>query len=383
MITRTESLHSIEQFLEIFPVVILTGPRQCGKTTLAKQILSKRKSPGHFFDLEDPDTALKPEIAKIVLEDLEGLIVIDEFQRQPALFELIRVLADRQPTKAQFLILGSASPSIVKGASESLAGRAGFIELSGFTLEETAYQNPKQLWIRGGFPKSYLAETDATSFIWRDAFITSFLERDIPQLGIHIPQATLRRFWRMVAHFHGRLWNAADFARALNAKEDTARHYLDILTGAFMLRQLQPWFENVGKRLVKSPKIYLSDTGILHTLLGLKSLEDVLSYPNFGFSWEGFAIDQVIRICNVQKEAYFYQTQSGAELDLLIVKGNKRYGFEFKFADAPSATKSMHTVIEDLNLEKLWVVYPGKKRYPLFDKIELISLEFITPELMD
>ncbi len=380
MIPRIESLNLIEGYLEVFPVVILTGPRQCGKTTLAKEILLKRG--GHFFDLEDPDTALRAEIAKTVLEDLEGLIVIDEFQKQPALFELIRVLADRKPSKARFLILGSASPSIVKGASESLAGRAGFIELGGFTLEEVGYEMAKQLWIRGGFPRSYLSTTEALSYTWRESFVTAFLERDIPQLGIRIPEATLRRFWRMVAHFHGKLWNAAEFAKALNTKENTARHYLDILTGSFMLRQLPPWFENLGKRLVKSPKIYLSDTGILHTLLGLRSFEDVLAYPNFGFSWEGFAIDQIIRIFEAQKDAYFYKTHSGAELDLLIVKGNQRYGFEFKFEDAPSTTKSMHSVMADLQLEKLYVVYPGKKHYPLSDKIELISIEHINKDIL-
>lgn len=381
MIERTRSLEQVDELLKIFPVVIITGPRQCGKTTLAKYILTQRN--GHFFDLEDPDTSLRPDIAKIVLEDLEGLIVIDEFQRQPGLFELIRVLADRQPCRAKFIILGSASPSIVQGASESLAGRAGFIELGGFTLEEVGDRVMKQLWVRGGFPKSFLAENEIMSYAWREGFITSFLERDIPQLGIRIPEATLRRFWRMISHFHGKLWNAAEFAYALNTKENTARHYLDILTGTFMLYQLPPWFENVGKRLVKSPKIYLSDTGILHTLLGLRSLDDILAYPSFGFSWEGFAIDQIIRIYNVRKDAYFYKTQAGAELDLLIVRGNRRYGFEFKFEDAPSTTKSMHTVIADLQLEKIWVVYPGKKSYPLAEKIELISIDDIDSGLIN
>jgi len=324
--------------------------------------------------LEDPECPLKPEIAKQVLKDLRGLVVIDEFQRQPGLFPLLRVLADRPENPAQFLVLGSASFDLVRGISETLAGRAAFVEMAGFDLSEVGVQHSTALWIRGGFPRAFLAGGDDASLGWRQNFIQSFLERDIPQLGIRIPAQSLRRFWVMLAHLQGQIWNAADLARSLGSKEDTARRYMDVLSGAFMVRQLSPWFENVGKRLVKAPKVYIRDSGILHALLGLRDLTQVQSNPKLGGSWEGFALEQVIRLAGAERESYFYKTYAGAELDLLVMRGGKRYGFEFKYADAPGTSKSMHNVMADLKLDRLWVIYPGEGRYPLTDRMEALPL---------
>jgi hypothetical protein len=272
------------------------------------------------------------------------------------------------------LILGSASPELVRGAGESLAGRLAYVEMGGFTLNEVPSNRIRDLWIRGGFPKSFLARSEELSYQWRINFVHSFLERDIPQLGIRIPSAALYRFWAMLAHVHGQTWNASDLARSMGVKEDTARRYLDILTGSFMMRQIQPWFENLGKRVVKAPKIYFRDSGILHALLGLKSKREVLSHPKLGFSWEGYALEEIIRRAGAEHQAFFYKTHGGAELDLLLIKRGKRYGFEFKYEAAPRPTKSMHIVIEDLSLKRLWIVYPGETTYPLAKDIELLPL---------
>lgn len=370
----------VEDLIRTFPVTLLAGPRQCGKTSVARRIANRRKAT--YFDLEDPETALHPESAAAVLKDLKGLVVIDEIQRQPGLFNLLRVLADRRPLPARFLILGSASPSIVRGVSESLAGRVATVDMGGFSLEEAGADNWKRRWVRGGFPGAYLAATNARSHTWRMNFIQTFLERDIPALGIRVPPVALRRFWTMLAHFHGQSWNAAELARPMGVKEDTARHYLDILTGSFMVRQLVPWFANTGKRLVKAPKVYFRDTGLLHSLLGLKSINEVLGHPRFGFSWEGFALEEVIRACGAERDAYYYRTHAGTELDLMIMRGGKRYGFEFKFEDAPATTKSMHHAIEDLELDHLWVVSPGTRALPLTDRISIMPLMHV-PSLAD
>jgi len=369
---RKPLAQTVITFLSQYPVTLLLGPRQCGKTTLARDIFAARG--GAYFDLEDPECPLKSEIAKQVLKDLRGLVVIDEFQRQPGLFPLLRVLADRPENPAQFLVLGSASFDLVRGISETLAGRAAFVEMAGFDLSEVGVQHSTALWIRGGFPRAFLAGDDDASLGWRQNFIQSFLERDIPQLGIRIPAQSLRRFWVMLAHLQGQIWNAADLARSLGSKEDTARRYMDVLAGAFMVRQLSPWFENVGKRLVKAPKVYIRDSGILHALLGLRDLTQVQSNPKLGGSWEGFALEQVIRLAGAERESYFYKTYAGAELDLLVMRGGKRYGFEFKYADAPGTSKSMHNVMADLKLDRLWVVYPGEGRYPLNDRMEALPL---------
>jgi hypothetical protein len=371
-IERRVLIDRTEDSLNRYPVTLLLGPRQCGKTTLAKEIFGRLG--GAYFDLEDPETPLKPEIAKLILNDLKGLVIIDEFQHQPSLFPLLRVLADRSPLPAQFLILGSASPDLVRGISESLAGRVSYVQMGGFKLDEVSAAKQNLLWVRGGFPRAFLADGDRSSYDWRMNFIQTFLERDIPQLGIRIPAHALHRFWIMVAHYHGQVWNAADFARSLGTKEDTARKYLDILSGAFLVRQLPPWFENVGKRLVKAPKVFVRDSGIFHTLLGLADLTQIQSHPKLGFSWEGFALEQVIGLAGAEREVYFYKTHGGAELDCLLIRDGKRFGFEFKYEDAPGPTKSMHTVFRDIKLETLCVIYPGTRSYPIGEKVEVAPL---------
>jgi uncharacterized protein len=378
-ISRPGLLHQVDRALKHNPAALLLGPRQCGKTTLAKQLAAGRRAT--WFDLEDPATPLRPEVAKQVLEPLKGLVVIDEFQRQPRLFELLRVLCDRRPLPARFLILGSASPDLVKGASESLAGRVAYCEMAGFTVDELASDRLTPLWIRGGFPRSLLAASDVASAAWRDDFIQSFLERDLPQLGIRIPATTLRRFWTMLAHYHGQTWNAAELARAIGAGENAVRHYLDVLCGAFMLRQLPPWFENVGKRLVKSPKVYFRDTGLMHALLALETRLEVLAHPRLGASWEGFALEQTIRLMDADRDAYFYGTQGGAELDLFIQRRGKRWGFEFKHEDGPRVSKSMHVAVEDLGLDHLFIVYPGDAQWSAGEKMTAIGLTLLADEL--
>jgi len=322
------------------------------------------REPCEFFDLENPVDVRRLSAPMTALQNLSGLVVIDEVQRRPELFEILRVLVDRPDNETRFLLLGSASPGIVKGASESLAGRIGFVDLSGFDLAEVGPLEQDRLWTRGGFPRSFLGSDDEASAVWRTEFIRTFLERDIPQLGITVPSETLRRFWTMLAHYHGQIWNAAQLARSLGASENTARSYLDILSGAFMIRVLPPWFENIRKRQVKSPKVYLRDSGILHSLLQLHSFSELTAHPKFGASWEGFAIEQVVGLLET-RDAYFWATHGGAELDLLVHLGGKRYGFEFKYQDAPGQTKSMRTASHDLELERLWVVYPGTKSYEL------------------
>jgi uncharacterized protein len=297
-------------------------------------------------------------------------------QRRPDLFELLRFLIDRPRNPAKFLLLGSASPHLVKGVSESLAGRVGFIDLSGFNLGEVGATQRDRLWVRGGFPRSFLSPDDSTSVTWREDFIRTFLERDIPQLGITIPAETLRRFWTMVAHFHGQIWNASEFARSLGTSEITARRYLDILTGAYVVRVLPPWYENIRKRQVKAPKVYIRDSGILHSLLQLNTLENLEGHPKLGASWEGFALEYVIAKLK-SRDAYFWATHAGAELDLLVMLKGRRYGFEFKYADAPGRTRSMHIALKDLSLEHLWVVYPGRQEYALHENITVIPIDAI------
>ncbi len=368
MIQRPHALNRVLKVLRVHPVAALLGPHQCGKTTLGKMIAKRESST--YFDLENPVDVRRLSAPMRALEGLSGLVVIDEVQRQPALFELLRVLVDRPQNQGRFLLLGSASPRLMKDVSESLAGRIGFIDLSGFDLREVGSENYDPLWNRGGFPRSFLAPGDSTSMIWREDFIGTFLERDIPQFGITIPAGTLRRFWTMIAHYHGQVWNAAEFARSLGTSENTARRYLDILAGAYMVRILPPWFENISKRQVKAPKIYIRDSGILHTLLQLPTMADVQGHPKLGASWEGFALEQLLTLLEM-RDTYFWATHSGAELDLLVMIGGQRHGFEFKYSDAPGHTRSMSIAIQDLTLEHLWVVYPGNQEYPLEEKISV------------
>jgi len=372
MIPRPEPIRQIEGSFQIHLVTALLGPRQCGKTTLARFIAEKE--PSTVFDLENPVDIQRLSAPMQALKDLSGLVIIDEVQRKPELFELLRVLVDRSDRNARFLLLGSASPHLVKGVSESLAGRIGFVDLAGFQLWEVGMQHRDRLWIRGGLPKAFLADSESDSIQWRENFIRMFLERDIPQLGITIAAETLRRFWTMVAHYHGQVWNGAEFARALGTAENTARRYLDILTGAYMVRVLPPWFENLKKRQVKAPKIYIRDSGMFHSLLQVSTLAELRGHPKIGASWEGFALEHMIHVFRT-RDAYFWATHAGAELDLIVTIAGKRYGFEFKYTDAPRRKRSMHIAIEDLGLEHLWVIYPGDQKYALDSKITAISLE--------
>ncbi len=371
MIDRPDYMGALQRALARNPVVALLGPRQCGKTTLARLLGSRIKS--HYFDLENPRDEARFDSPMLTLEPLDDLVIIDEIQRKPELFDVLRVLVDRPAFRGKILLLGSASPRIVKGVSESLAGRIGFVDLSGFDLREVGVDGFRKLWFRGGFPRAFLAGDQQTATSWLDGFIRTFLERDVPQLGITIPAETLRRFWTMVAHYHAQVWNAAEFARSLGTAEPTARRYLDILSGAYMVRQLQPWFENLKKRQVKSPRVYIRDSGVLHALLAIDTPDALAGHPKIGGSWEGFVVEQVIACAN-SRDIYFWSTHSGAELDLLVFKSGMRLGFEIKYTDAPRTTKSMRISMADLKLDRLLVVHPGTESYPLDTGIEALSI---------
>lgn len=378
MIIRNSLRNRITNSLESNPITSLLGPRQCGKTTIARTFANV--SAFSFFDLENPsDYSSLTQSPMLQLESREGLIVLDEVQRVPELFPILRVLADIPSANRKFLILGSASPNLTKGASESLAGRISFIDMSGFSLQDMGQENWQKIWLRGTFPRAYLAKSENESYAWRENYIRTFLERDIPQMGISIPTAALRRFWTMTAHYHGQVWNGSEFARSIGATEPTARKYIDLLTDAYVVRQLQPWHENIKKRQVKSPKVYIRDTGILHTLLNLPE-NKIMSHPKLGSSWEGFIIEQILELTNT-REAYFWATHAGAELDLLIFKDGRRIGFEIKFSDAPTRTRSMMIAQQDLILDKLYVIYPGNKSYPLDKNIEVIGVSEILETL--
>jgi len=372
MIERNRLFQAIQRALERSRVVVLIGPRQCGKTTLARRFLSP--SSINYFDLEDPFSLARLDQPMSSLQDLSGLVVIDEIQRKPDLFPVLRVLVDRDPLPARFLILGSASPSLLRQSSESLAGRITTITMSGFSLEEAGVEIQNLHWQRGGYPLSFLAASEQDSFNWRKDFVSTFLERDIPQFGFTIPSSSLFRFWSLLAHYHGQLWNAAEAARSLDASQSTARRYIDLLQDLFMVRQLQPWYANISKRQVKSPKIYLRDTGLLHYLLGIRSAQELSVHPRSGSSWEGYVIEEVIRAAEPD-EAYFWATHSGAELDLLLFKNHKRIGVECKRMDAPRMTPSMRAALIDLELSNLLVIYPGPHPYSLAENIQVIPLK--------
>ncbi len=373
MLIRQIFKEEIKESISFNPVTAILGPRQCGKTTIARLIADEFQK-STFFDLEDPaDFELMKAAPKSLLLRQEGLIVIDEIQIIPELFSLLRVLADEPGSKRKFLILGSASPDLMQRSSESLAGRIGFINLTGFWLKEIANDESDKLWLRGGFPKSFLVNSEKQSYNWRNDFTRTFLERDILQFGFSIPPVTLRRFWQMLAHYHGQIWNAAEFARAMGVSEPTVKRYLDILTGTYMVRQLQPWHENLKKRQVKAPKIYIRDSGILHSLLMLKG-DAVFTHVKVGASWEGFIIEQILQLANTP-DCYYWRTHAGAELDLLVIKDGKRIGFEVKYSEVPKLTRSVHTVIEDLKLDKLYLVNRGMRQVLLEEKIELLPAE--------
>jgi predicted AAA+ superfamily ATPase len=358
--------------------VVLSGPRQSGKSTLAQRFLH-RDSP-NYFDLEYPPHAQRLSNPTQTLEHLQGLVVIDEVQLQPGLFALLRVLMDRTNAPGQYLLLGSASPQLLRQAGESLLGRVETIEVGGFDLAEVCASEPawsadvaKRLWLRGGFPRSYLAASDEDSFVWRMQAIANHVRVDLPQFGLNIAAPAMLRFWTMLAHYHGQIWSAAPLAQSMGVSEPTIRRYLDTLTQSLMIRQLQPWHANLGKRQVKAPKIYFRDTGLLHALLGIQTTTDLLTRPQSGASWEGFALEQVLRIAQPD-QAYFWATHQGAELDLLMLKGSQRVGVEFKRSDAPKVTPSMRIAMHDLQLDALYVVYPGLHRYPLGEGMEAVPL---------
>lgn len=371
MIDRIALAAAVRDALARSPAVALVGPRQVGKTTLARSFLAP-DSP-KWFDLEDPQVEAQLTEPMVALGELRGLIVIDEIQHAPDLFKVLRVLIDRPGAPARFLLLGSASPALLHQSSESLAGRLEVIEVGGFTLDETGTASASALWLRGGFPRSYTAADDASSAVWRREFVRTTVERDLPQLGMNVAAPALYRFWAMLAHYHGQVWNAAEPARSLGVNESTVRRYLDLLTQAYLIRQLQPWFVNLGKRQVKAPKIYFRDSGLLHSLLGIGDLAALGRHPKSGASWEGFALDQVLRIARPD-EAYFWATHAGAELDLLMVKNGRRVGVEFKRTDAPQMTASMRIALNDLSLDALYVVYPGSRRYRLAQGVEAVPL---------
>ena len=371
LVNRSRLKAQIEASLKRDRITVLLGPRQCGKTTLARQVAAGRKAT--YFDLENPRDLARLQNPMRALESLSGVVILDEIQRSPELLPILRVLSDRKPLPCRFLVLGSSAPELIRRASETLAGRVHFVDMHGFRLQEVGSRKQKTLWLRGGFPESFLSRTDHDSLAWRESFARTFLERDIPQLNVQIPAVTLRRFWTMVAHYHGQVWNGSEIAGSLGVSHPTVRRYLDLLTGAFVVRQLQPWFENLGKRIVKSPKIYIRDSGLLHTLLQLPTWEILESHPKLGASWEGFALNEVLAWAG-ERNAYFWATHGGAELDLLLIHKGKHWGFEFKYGDAPALSKSMRIAKDDLNLEHLWVIHPGSASYPLSSGIECMGL---------
>lgn len=370
MLARSALMAQLQTALGHHRVVALLGPRQCGKTTLARQLVSPDSL--NYFDLEDPVSLARLDEPMTALRPLTGLVVIDEVQRRPDLFPVLRVLADRQPLPARFLILGSATPAFLRQPSESLAGRLATITLGGFNLAEVGVAAHTEHWVRGGFPLSFLADSAEASWAWRQALVQTLVERDIPLL-VNIPPTRLRRLWAMLAHYHGQHLNVAELARALDMSESTVRRYVDVLEGVYMIRQLRPWHTNLLKRQVKTPKVYFRDSGLLHALLGLRTEKDLLTHPRLGASWEGYALEESLRALQPD-EAYFWGTHSGAELDLLVVKNGQRWGVEFKRVDAPRLTASMHTARHDLELQHLWVVYPGLQPYLLAEGISAMPL---------
>jgi hypothetical protein len=373
-IARQALVREVQERLSRHPVVALVGARQVGKTTLARDLTRLGSGAQHTFDLESPRDLERLRDPLTALEHLEGLVVLDEIHRRPELFPTLRVLADRAGPPARFLVLGSASPDLLRQSSESLAGRISYLRIEGFGLDEIGADRMRELWLRGGFPRSFLAPTEAASLEWRRDFIATFLERDLPGFGIAVPSATLRRFWTMLAHWHGQVWNAAEFSRSLGVSDASVRRYVDVLASTLVVRRLEPWFENLAKRQVKSPKVYVADSGLLHALLEIESWSDLEVHPRLGASWEGFLVDGLARRLGARpEECFFWRTQSGAELDLLVVRGRERRGFEIKYTTAPGVTPSMRIALEDLKLGSLDVVHAGAETYPLAPGIRAVA----------
>ena len=374
-LTRSQDIARVTALLRQFPVVGVLGARQVGKTTLARQVIANRRGPSTFFDLESAADRARLADPLLALRDLRGLIVIDEVHQLPDLFRTLRVLADEPAGRRRFLVLGSASPELLRQGAETLAGRIAYHELHGFRLDEVGVAQLSKRWTRGGFPRSFLARSEAASAEWRDQYIRTFLERDIPQFGLRIPAPALRRFWTMIAHYHAQTWNSSELARAFGVAHTTVQRYLDVLTETFMVRQLPPWHENLSKRQVRAPKVYLRDTGLLHTLLGVRSTQELENHPKVGASWEGFALDVVLDHLGARfGEAYFWGTHAGAELDLFIVRGRTRVGFEFKRTSSPTVTPSMRSALADLRLQRLYVVHAGMATFPLTEQILAVPL---------
>jgi len=382
VIDRPGHRQRVETLLRQFPVVAILGPRQVGKTTLAGRVVAARRRDVTTFDLENAEDLTLLRDPLLALRPLRGLVVIDEVQRRPELFQTLRVLVDEPRVRRRFLVLGSASPELLRQTSESLAGRIAYHELGGFALEETGAARWERLWRRGGFPRSFLARSDAASERWRRELIRNYLERDLPALGLRLPAPTLRRFWMMLAHYHAQVWNASEIARSFGVAHTTVQRYLDVLTETFMIRQLQPWHENLGKRQVKAPRLFVRDSGVLHALLGATSVRELETHPKVGASWEGFGLESVIaRLRAEPEECFFWATHSGAELDLLVVRGRRRLGFEFKRSTTPALTRSMHVASEDLRLTKLWVVHAGERAFDLAPRIRALPLARLLEEL--
>lgn len=374
MIERSREIRELKRLLSRNPVVAIVGARQVGKTTLARRLVAASGKSTTFFDLENPADLARLDDPMLALENLRGLVVIDEVQRRPGLFPVLRVLVDRPRRSARFLVLGSAGPGLLRQSSESLAGRIAYHELSGLALDEVGERRAERLWLRGGFPRAFLARSNAAAFEWLRNFIRSFLERDIPQLGSGIPATTLYRFWMMLAHYHGQVWNASEFGRSFGVADTTARAYLDLLAGTLVVRVLPPWFENLAKRQVRSPKVYVADTGVLHALLNLGSAAALETHPKVGASWEGFVIQQLSRRLGTRpEECWYWATHSGAELDLLVVRGTKRYGFEVKRTTAPRLTPAMRSALADLRLAELVVVHAGGTSFPLGPRVRAVA----------
>lgn len=373
-ILRTREIGLLKRLFRDNPIVAILGPRQCGKTTLSRQFLSEWRSDVITFDLENPRDIQRLHNPMLAMEGVGGLVIIDEIQRSPDLFPVLRVLSDSS-AKTKYLILGSASRDLIRQSSESLAGRISYLEIGGFSLKHVGAEKADRLWIRGSFPRSFLASTESASYQWRQDFIATFMERDIPQLGLNIPAKSLGRFWRMLAHYHGQVFNASEIGKSLEVSDHTSQRYLDILTGTFMVRQLRPWYYNTKKRIIKRPKIYFRDSGILHALLSLEERKDVLLHPKLGASWEGFALEETIKALQLKEdEAFFWGVHASAEVDMVFKKKGNLYGVEVKYAQAPSFTTSMRTALSELSLKHLWVVYPGKDAYPLEKNVTVIPL---------